>query len=241
MPKDRYIIWDFDGTLGQRNGAWSGALLEVLQANGGGHHLTPTDLRPFLAKGFRWHKAEAKNSPGASPEQWWKELDPVFELAFREGAGVGGGEAQRLAQEVRAAYTNPSRWVKFSDTHPTLTTLTADGWRHVLLTNHVPELGDILRSLDMQDHFVVVFNSADTGVEKPHPEAFENVRASLPPEARLLMIGDNIAADVQGAEKAGIPAILVRKPHPSATWYAEGLAGVIPLLSAVEASAPPRG
>ena len=98
------------------------------------------------------------------------------------------------------------------------------------MTNHVPELGAILRSLDIEYLFLAIFNSADTGIEKPHPEAFENVRTSLPPQSQVWMIGDNIAADVEGAEAAGIPAILVRRPHPSAKRYDQNLAGVIPVV-----------
>ena len=100
----------------------------------------------------------------------------------------------------------------------------------MLLSNHVPELGTILQALEIHQHFVAVFNSAETGIEKPHPEAFENVRMSLPLGAKLWMIGDSFTADINGAEAVGIPAILVRKPHPSATRYAEDLRGIVPIL-----------
>jgi ribonucleotide monophosphatase NagD (HAD superfamily) len=40
------------------------------------------------------------------------------------------------------------------------------------------------------------------------------------------MVGDNVVADVLGAEAAGIPAILVRRPDPRAARYAESLDGV---------------
>ena len=45
------------------------------------------------------------------------------------------------------------------------------------------------------------------------------------------MIGDNVAADVLGAEAAGIPAILVRRPDPRAARYADTLAGVDAFLA----------
>ena len=101
MSNNRYIIWDFDGTLGQRTGMWSGALLEILRSNGIASQVTVNDLRPFLAEGFRWHNAHVKNLPGMSAEEWWNELDPIFERAFHEGAGVGETDARRMAKEVR--------------------------------------------------------------------------------------------------------------------------------------------
>jgi ribonucleotide monophosphatase NagD (HAD superfamily) len=40
------------------------------------------------------------------------------------------------------------------------------------------------------------------------------------------MVGDNVVADVLGAEAVGVPAILVRRPDPRAERYADTLAGV---------------
>jgi putative hydrolase of the HAD superfamily len=54
-----------------------------------------------------------------------------------------------------------------------------------------------------------IFNSAETGYEKPHPHAFQMVLDAFPDATVLWMIGDNIEADVAGAQALGIPAILV--------------------------------
>ena len=40
------------------------------------------------------------------------------------------------------------------------------------------------------------------------------------------MVGDNVVADVLGAEAVGLPAVLVRRPDPRATRYSDSLAGV---------------
>jgi FMN phosphatase YigB (HAD superfamily) len=50
------------------------------------------------------------------------------------------------------------------------------------------------------------------------------------------MVGDNVVADVLGAEAVGIPAVLVRRPDPRAVRYADSLAGVEPFLSEVVAA-----
>lgn len=54
-------------------------------------------------------------------------------------------------------------------------------------------------------------NSAKTGYEKPHSEAFVLARRIAGDPATIWMVGDNPRADVAGAEAAGIPAILVRR------------------------------
>ena len=45
------------------------------------------------------------------------------------------------------------------------------------------------------------------------------------------MIGDSLTADVQGAQRLGIPAILVRKREDGATHYCDSLAGIQSVLS----------
>jgi len=54
--------------------------------------------------------------------------------------------------------------------------------------------------------------------------------------AEAWMVGDNIVADVLGAEAVGIPAVLVRRPDPRAHRYAESLASVEGFLSAAVAA-----
>jgi FMN phosphatase YigB (HAD superfamily) len=44
--------------------------------------------------------------------------------------------------------------------------------------------------------------------------------------AEVWMVGDNVVADVLGAEAVGISAVLVRRPDPRAARYADSLAGV---------------
>jgi len=78
-----------------------------------------------------------------------------------------------------------------------------------------------------------LFNSAQTGYEKPHPQAFRNVLEwAVEPEA-VWMIGDNPKADIAGAEALGIPAILVRTSHPAARYYCAELSQVLPIVQKV--------
>lgn len=99
----------------------------------------------------------------------------------------------------------------------------AEGWRHVVLSNNVPELEVNLGLLGLGEVVDVVVCSAAIGYEKPHPEAYRcALRAAGDPKTRW-MVGDNLQADVLGAERAGIPAILVRSEHPQAKRRAKDL------------------
>lgn len=219
----RYLIWDFDGTLAERRGMWSAALLEALETELPGHSLTPESLIPYLQTGFPWHEPQNVRETKVSAEEWWQALYPVFVRAYCEGLQLENAQAHRLCKAAREAYVNPRNWVLFEDTLPSLKALAAAGWKHVILSNHVPELSQIVQALGIGRYFEAIFNSAETGIEKPHPRAFHNVLASLGQVKSVWMIGDSITTDVNGAIAAGLQAALVRKPHADAAVYHETL------------------
>jgi putative hydrolase of the HAD superfamily len=210
----KYLIWDFDGTLGYRPGMWSGALVEVVRRAFPGSRTTAEDVRPYLQSGFPWHHPERPHPHLRPAAAWWEALCPVFERAFRCGAGLSAYEAQRVARHVRAVYVNPARWRVFEDAVPCLQTCARQGWQHLLLSNHVPELPMILMALGLAPSFTMVFNSATTGVEKPHPQAFRNVLTALQGAETLWMVGDSVTADIAGAHAVGLRAVLVRTQPP---------------------------
>jgi hypothetical protein len=80
-PRRKYLIWDFDGTLGFRIGQWSGAMVQVLRRFAG-LEVDLETLRPFLQKGFPWHNPHRQNPPMRAAEAWWDGCTPAH---FRRG------------------------------------------------------------------------------------------------------------------------------------------------------------
>jgi putative hydrolase of the HAD superfamily len=222
----KYLIWDFDGTLGYREGrSWAVVLLETLDWQMPGHPYTADQLAPYLRSGFPWHMPEQPHTHIATADQWWAEMTPVFVAAF--GAlGLDTAPAARLAEHVRPIYSDPARFRLFDDTLPALDALSARGWTHVILSNHVPEFDGIAAALGLTSRMAAVFNSAWLGYEKPHPQIFRQVLDILDGGGPKWMIGDNFTADVRGAEAMGLPAILVRKPNVDARYFAPDLTQV---------------
>ena len=136
------LIWDFDGTLGYRQGAWSGALLDVLEAHSLAPQVSREQISAHLRSGFPWHVPE-KTRAATSADEWWESLEPVFAKAF-VGVGLEPSISEQLAKEVRAAYLTAANFYLYPDILPALEELTGHGWKHALLTNHVPELALIL-------------------------------------------------------------------------------------------------
>ena len=219
---DKALIWDFDGTLAYREGKWTAALLDVLHNEVAECAITHDQLRPYLRDGFPWHAADQAYPPKRSAEEWWGALDHIFERAFI-AVGIEAERARKMAKEVRHSYLTPTYWQLFDDTIPALEALSSEGWTHVILSNHVPELKSIIDHLQLSPYFALIFNSAETGYEKPHPQAFRNVLTALENPKTIWMIGDNVSADVMGAEGVGIPAVLVREHHEAARYYCEAL------------------
>lgn len=223
------LLWDFDGTLGYREGGWPGALIEVLDRQAPGHSWTEADVRPHLQAGFPWHSPQQTHPHLTTGDAWWTDLSPVFQRAY-QALGVEAHAADELASQVCAAYCDLARWRLYDDVLPALTALSDRNWRHVIVSNHVPELRGIVEHLGLRPWVGAVFNSAESGYEKPHPEAFRPALRAAAGAGVVCLIGDSMEADVLGAAAVGIPAILVRRPHSGAEWFCSDLGQVLDLL-----------
>lgn len=207
---DRVIFWDFDGTLAYRPGRWGSAVLHAAQDLAPDLEVTMEDVRPFLHKGFPWHRPSVPHPELSEREAWWDALEPVLSRVFR-GAGVPEDLVGPMVAGARLRYTDPTSYFLYDDALPALDRLSAAGWEHAILSNHVPELPEIVAGVGLGRRFAVIVNSAVTGFEKPHPGAFAAARAAAGEPREVLMIGDNPRADIVGAEQAGIPAWLVTR------------------------------
>jgi putative hydrolase of the HAD superfamily len=205
----KLLIWDFDGTLAYLEGRWSGTLYELLRREEPNLGVTLKTLQVQLQQGFPWHTPELAHPELNDAEMWWNHVALLFEAIFRT-LGIPSKRALELSSMVRELYIDSSRWTVYPDTFPTLLALTEKGWRHVILSNHVPELNLLASDLNITPHLEALFNSATTRYEKPHPEAYLNVLRAFPNQKEVYMIGDNLHADVLGAKKVGISGFLVR-------------------------------
>ena len=231
----RAVIWDFDGTLGYRNGsdqnggAWTTTLWDVLQAEMPGCGITKNQLRPYMQSGFPWLDPNTSHTHLKSADAWWQTVEPLFVRAYI-GVGFDVTQSQYLASQFRATYLKLDRWYVYEDVVPVLQALSAQGWHHFMLSNHVPELRDIVCHVGLMQYFTHIFISAEIGYEKPNTQAFQIVLEAYPDLHEVWMVGDNKTADVAGALALGIPAILVRRYHPDAQLYAETLQDVPGLM-----------
>ena len=224
------VLWDFDGTLAWRAGMWSGAVMEVLDEHESGHGIVIERIREGLRSGYPWDSWHEPHPQLCEPGRWWELVQQRIALSL-ERAGIAAARAAELAGSVRERYLDVTiAWQRFDDTLPALSALREAGWRNVVLSNHVPELADLVAGLGLAEHLDDVFSSASTGYEKPHPEAFRLALAACGNPRQAWMVGDNPHADIEGAEAVGLPAILVRSAG-SARRRAAGLEGAVAMIA----------
>jgi putative hydrolase of the HAD superfamily len=210
--------------------------MEVLEAYRPGHGVDSEALRPFLQDGFPWHRSEVGHTELTTADAWWDPIEVLMIRAY-EGVGIDRGDAVALAKLARERFVNWSiGWQLFEDTLPVLRELADDGWRHAILSNHVPELPALVDGLRLGDLVDVVLTSAVIGYDKPHPRAFALALEACGNPDPVWMVGDNPIADVAGAEAAGIRAIQVRSSSGEFSRRAGDLHQAAVLIGAMPAS-----
>ncbi|SDS30020.1 HAD family hydrolase [Microlunatus soli] len=209
----RVVFWDFDGTLARRDGMWAGALVDAL-ALLGPTDVTADDLRPHLRGGFPWHRPEVVVGP-LEATAWWRRLSARLIGAYR-AVGVDPDTATAATALVGEQYYRLDAWQLIDGARPALQLVQAAGYTNVVLSNHGPELPELVTTLGLGDLIATVITSALVGAEKPNPMIFEHARTVSGAGADCWMIGDNPIADVAGAESVGIRAVLADGVYPDA-------------------------
>ncbi len=115
-------------------------------------------------------------------------------------------------------YHHPERtcWSPFKDTITLLEDLAAGSIKLGVLSNHPhdPFIRTCLDQFDLSRFFTVIHTSAEFGVRKPGKEAFQKALKGLQVAAspeRCVMVGDDANADIFGAKRLGMRAILMHR------------------------------
>jgi putative hydrolase of the HAD superfamily len=163
-----------------------------------------------MQAGFFWDSPETGHPQVDTPEKWWGIMHTWFEMILIQ-LGIPPALSQQLAQQMKSIYTNLARWQLYEDSLPVLARLQAYDWQHILVSNHAPELRQIVTHLELMPYLAGMINSAESGYEKPNPIAFQLALQAAGHPKQVWMVGDNPRADVGGAQASGIPSILVRR------------------------------
>lgn len=204
---DKIILWDFDGTLGYREGNWEGAIFELLEFQF--HTKTNYNVvSDMLQRGFPWHQPEKNYVSISNSLGWWDYVKPKFIEIF-EALGFGKLEAIKKAEQVSQQYVKPEKWKVYHDAIPNLIQLQYRRWKHLLVTNNVPEFSAILEKLDLLKYFDCIFISSIVGYNKPNPLILGGYLENIQDVSKIFVVGDRVESDLEFAKLINAEGILV--------------------------------
>jgi putative hydrolase of the HAD superfamily len=210
--KNMNFLWDFDGTLAYRDGMWSGTLFSVLNKNGIDDILLE-NIKPYLKTGFTWHNSELSHKELFKGKTWWEYYENYFENIFIN-LGIYKETAEKLSKQIKTEYMDKTKWHIYNDVIKTLEKIIGNGDRNIIISNHIPELGEIVNDLDIGKYFIKIYSSGNIGYEKPNKKFYEYVlKNSKIKRNECVIIGDSYESDITGGESMKIKSILVRKEN----------------------------
>jgi len=203
------IWWDFDGTLISRPSMWAEAASRIVRRLSPERECPDASLLRALDEGMPWHRPDHAHPELTTPGQWWQCVFRRYVEVLRE-LGLSEATTPEALDAIRRDILTPQRYSVYEDVEGVLSRLGDGGWRQVIVSNHVPELPQLVEGLGLARHFAAIVTSGIVGYEKPHPRMFEVASTHTTPGKPVWMIGDNLVADCLSVAPLGVRAILVR-------------------------------
>lgn len=124
-----------------------------------------------------------------------------------------------LAETTYKHYFSASAWKLYDDVRPTLEKLGRSGFRMGLISNWDANLDAVIEGLGIAHFFETIIASADVCLHKPMPEIFELALAQMGISAeQAAHVGDHIYADVEGAARVGMTAMLLDRDNSQSDY-----------------------
>jgi putative hydrolase of the HAD superfamily len=203
------ILWDFDGTLAYRDGMWSGTVFSILERNK--INIPLENIKPYLTTGFTWHNPELSHREIFKGKTWWEYYEKYFENIF-VNLDIGKETSIELSKQIKPEYMDETKWHIYDDVVKTLEKIKEN--RNIIISNHIPELDEIVNNLGISKYFTKIYSSGNIGYEKPNKKFYEYVINDQKINKHdSIIIGDSYECDIKGGEGIGIKSILVRKEN----------------------------
>ncbi|MBI4760011.1 MAG: HAD family hydrolase [Chloroflexota bacterium] len=215
MPRNfiRAILFDFGGTLMYGRQDWTPiiakadeALTNYLRSQGMEINLNtfPTEFRKRLDEYFKQREQDL--------------LETTYTFVLRELLREKGYDdvppvILRRALDTLFSVTQ-TNWTLEEDAIPALQQLHSLGYRMGIISNagDDEDVQQLARRFGITDYFDFILTSAACSYRKPHPRIFELALSHwyCPPN-EAVMVGDNLDADIRGAQQAGIYGVWISR------------------------------
>jgi putative hydrolase of the HAD superfamily len=138
----------------------------------------------------------------------------IEQMGGREG---DDGRLDACAREIYAEWAANQHFELYDDVPAALRDLTEAGVRVGLISNSHRCLDSFQSHFELRTFVAVSVSSAEHGFMKPHPSIFQAALDQLKvAPAEAVMVGDSVSQDIEGALRAGMRAILLRRGQAAA-------------------------
>jgi HAD superfamily hydrolase (TIGR01549 family) len=207
VKRPEVIFFDVGDTLIRAHPSWAAVYREGLAEFG--MNVSEKELERALLE---------ETQSGA----WWNIEDPfepseensyarikAFDLAVLARLGLVDVD-DAAVRSIEGAFARRSAWYVFPDVIPALDVLRDSGFRMGVISNFVWGGTELIHDLELARHFDALTISARVGFQKPHQGIFQHALDALNavPE-RSLHVGDSYRADIFGARRMGMDAVLI--------------------------------
>lgn len=212
QTKPSVVLLDVGDTMAKANPSWRDVYATVF----GGHGIEAS-LGDF-EQAFRAAWADwAQEGPfEATEEASFQRFMALDQLVFDRLGYADLPEA--FFRDVDAAFRQRSAFYVFPDVIPALDAMQEAGLRLGVVSNWGWAAPELLQTLELARHFEIMSISARVGYQKPHAAIFEHALDLLEvPADQAIHVGDDPEADVMGARRVGIEAVLIDRhgrTHP---------------------------
>jgi len=202
------VIWDFDGTLTARPDMWCRSIAEACQI-AGASHVVPELFDETAYLFLPWNREELSHPHAASADDWWSTFLSEVRPLILEHVDPKLVDIDAVLSMVRVLATNPCRFEILRASARVVDELAARGIPQYVLSNHVPELAEVVSQL-FPGKFREVWSSGTLGFEKPRVEIFlYALRRLSVPSSAVLMVGDSYERDIEPAKLMGMHSMHV--------------------------------
>ncbi len=213
-PRPEVVFFDLGDTLIRAHPSWAGVYRAGLREHG--IEVPEEELERALYERTKTG-AWAFEGPFDATEEASYERIKAFDAAVL--AELGHADLpDEIFRSIEDAFLRVSSWYVFPDVVPAVEALSGAGLRLAVISNWLWGGPELLHALELARHFEALVISAHVGFQKPHPQIFEHGLEvmGVSPE-RAVHVGDNYQADVVGARRVGIAAVLLeRRPADGA-------------------------
>ncbi len=194
----RFILFDAVGTLIHVQPS----VAEVYRNVGSRHgsRLTIEQIRQRFGESFALHQDGGPTDEAREHARWRAIVAEVL-----DDVPHAGGQP---FEELWEAFSRPEQWSLFDDVPAVWAELQRRGLILGIASNFDLRLRPICRALPPLGNATHCFVSSQIGFPKPHRQFFRRVERELNADpAEILLVGDSIVHDVDGARAAGWQAI----------------------------------